>query len=304
MADFKLDSSSVVIVGLSGEGKSTIAKELTLSTRLKTFVIEGDPRDFREKRFNHLTYEEAFETKFEKCCIIYEDVSIPTESRIRHIRKQVVYSRRHHLCNVLLIIHSVKCNNISPSLLNQFMFVIFTKSERNLRNWEIFCKQCTSLSGEEASSIWKELLNDFPERTYLVFDLQNSAHFFCNKTGQKWTTSSDLNRSSSGQNSVASLRKSVLRFLPPENKDCAMRLFEYLFDTKGNISPSAVSPKFELSYKTNKVHLLDLLHYVASPNKIPTSDMICVFGHLQKKASIPRCLVLNERFITNIARRK
>lgn len=292
-----LNQTSLVICGPSGDGKTTMARELCKKAKIKTYVVNGDKADFAGSLFKIIDWDESLSMKFADCCIIYEDVNLPSEKALKIIRKHVVQTRRHNNCSVILIIHSIKSNNVSSNLLNQFMFVAFTRSDRNSKNWIDFTRECTAVGAEDARLVWKELEEDYPQRAYLVFDLHCSCYFVCDKRGFVANKRGAVGRKGlQDPEALEAVRRSVVKYLPDHNKSAAVLLFDYLF-SPGGVPIAQVGSKLELRYKNQSVHLLDLLHTAtSSDNRHISPQMISIFGMLKKRANLPDCLILNSKF--------
>lgn len=257
-------------------------------SKRKTYVIEGDTKDFKGPNFHHLEIEDAMSEKFSKVNVILEDLSLPSYKIIKFLRHLVVVKRRHSQISVIVIAHSLKSNNLSSNLINQFTSIVFCHGSRNLSNMKSFFKDHVPQEGESA-----DLIADFMEN-----NSRYSFFFYNLKTGSHYILGHDLKSSSSSKTqnateSIASLRKQVAKFLPQEqNRERALQLFDYLF---GMVPISSVGKNYHIQGKGVSSHILDILHFSTSTCDTisPDSNVVKVFTHLRTVANVPDCLIRN-----------
>lgn len=155
MRDLLGRSTSLLVLGGSGTGKTSLAKSVALKRGKNVFLVGGDPRDYEEldRRLNiknvSLTSDEL--VKLQHATLIIEDhfaASSAEHSRIRYI---LSYMCRHRDVTVLLLTHSL----LHTSLLNtthHFRFIVLTASPGSRSALTQLASKTDSLDAEAALS--------------------------------------------------------------------------------------------------------------------------------------------------------
>lgn len=297
----KTDPGSWLIIGLSGTGKTTLAKKIHESTNKSkkpgsAIVINGGPDDYPPNGYKHVDYDNLG-PKPPISAIFWDDISLPSPSELKILRRLLIFHSRHDKIAIYCIMHSVQSNN-SSGLINHFHNVIFTHSPSNRLNFHIFCARIAKDvidSREKADSAFDQFLTR-DKSCYIHFD-SKSRVFSIRNRNMKLVTSKPKSSLGTGKadEKLTILRGHVQRFLVSDDRQTGLILFEYVFQT---LSPSVVTDDFLFKIKDGGVDksclILDILS-ICSSNREPTATEKCVFQALKSEIRLPRSLIRNPK---------
>lgn len=158
---FAVMASSSLVIGSSGSGKTSLAKDL--ASRYDSLVVvngSGFPNAVE------CDYEAAEGLAKPGGMVVFDDVIRPTPEQLAVIKRFLLYVKRHNNVEVLVLAHSVKSNN-TYSLLQHFDFVICTKAGTNAKNFKDVC-QFAKVEGDHT---WKAFLTHREKNVYLKVDM-------------------------------------------------------------------------------------------------------------------------------------
>lgn len=277
----------------AGSGKTTFAKfnsERLKPKNSKTVVVNGSAEDYPEDAFVHKDATEISDLT-SVSSLIWDDISLPSAPETKLLRKHLTFSKRHSKCSLYFVMHSCSSNGIS-SLLPHFDHAIFSSGSGNSFNFLIFVRNIARdlfPEPDDARKAWSEFVSSGAD--YLHYDAKLRRFAWRNLD---MTLDQNIN-----PNQVDLLKEHVKKFLVSTNREQALLLFEYILE-KLDVDHFTRSFEFEISTSHGeKKHcmLLDILSVASDCMKIPTQTELSVFGALAKTISIPRCLILNTRFL-------
>ena len=210
---------SLLVVGKTGTGKSSLLKQIALKAGKYVLLVGGDPADFKDVDHKSIERLKPDVVELKNCTCIIDDHFSLTKQEHQTFRTLLSFTKRHKLVNVMVGSHTL-CHTGLTSLLGMFDYICFTNTKTNDANVRGFLRV---IKDEDIkASDFKEI----PEFGYLIWDNKKNEKFFLDSN---FSLLDSIQDRKDKQNKDA-IRKEIDSILQvyPENYKIATCLLDYL----------------------------------------------------------------------------
>jgi hypothetical protein len=286
-----------ILVGKSGSGKTTAAKELVADSGLPVHVVNGQPDDYGEG-YRDASWEDC--SSLRDCCLIVDDVLSCSGAEFRTLQRVANFSGHHlNIKKLLVLTHSIQNTHVH-GLLAYATHVVFTLSKTNARSLSVtldFYK-----FGEEKKAIMREFNSCGDEYGYYVLHVERRT--FARPPGQvSRPRREETAREPAAQGPSSLPAQRFLELLAPEaRRRQATLIFDLVYPHLPRSSDEdgddfTIVLRSKATGETVRTNIFDYLDCITSEKGSPSPTMLGLHNYVTGLVSIPRCFVANKRFL-------
>jgi hypothetical protein len=280
----------ILLVGLSGSGKTTIAKKIVEDSRVPFCIVNGDQSDFpASDRTRHLSWDEC--GGLSQCGVIFEDVVNAKKEEFVTLKNLACVSAHHSsVTPIIIICHAVLGNNLYGILAN-LTHVFVTLAKGNIKSL-LSVLEYYRVTPREREAMERTFLSCEDEFGHFVYDV-----------GRR--TLEQGGAAAAGKAASAQKKSHILppqRFLElmPRPREATL-LFDLIYPSLPKAATSGgnytLTLKNSASGEPVKINFMDYINCLVDEKKVPSRQMKSVHSFVTRILPLPRCIVPNKHFL-------